>query len=134
MLMRVDPSAVRPSGSTPTDFGSADVALGHGSVWVSNAGGSSVQRFDPTTFEEGPLRPEWTVGRAPRGIAVTEDAVWVAISGEDVVARIDPSARSTSTIPVATGPRTWWSGPATSGSRIGWTERCPGSTLRRTRS
>ena len=104
MLMRVDPSAVRPSGSTPTDFGSADVALGHGSVWVSNAGGSSVQRFDQTTFEEGPLRPEWTVGRAPRGIAVTEDAVWVAISGEDVVARIDPSARSMFTIPVGDGP------------------------------
>jgi YVTN family beta-propeller protein len=103
MLVRVDPSEVRPSGSTPTDFGAADVALGHGSVWVSNAGGSSVQRFDPTTFEEGPL-DEWPVGRAPRGIAVTQDAVWVAISGEDVVARIDPSARSIFTIPVGDGP------------------------------
>ena len=103
MLVRVDPSDVRPSGSTPTDFGATDVALGHGSVWVSNAGASSVQRFDPTTFEEGPLE-EWPVGRAPRGLAVTQDAVWVAISGEDVVARIDPGARSIFTIPVGDGP------------------------------
>ena len=103
MLVRVDPSDVRPSGSTQTDFGASDVALGHGSVWVSNAGGSSVQRFDPTTFEEGPLE-EWPVGRAPRGLAVTQDAVWVAISGEDVVARIDPGARSIFTIPVGDGP------------------------------
>ena len=70
---------------------------------VSNSGDSSVQRFDPTTFEEGPLG-EWTVGRAPRGIVVTEDAVWVAISGDDVVARIDPNARSIFTIPVGDGP------------------------------
>jgi YVTN family beta-propeller protein len=103
MLVRVAPSDVRPSGSTQTDFGATDVALGHGSVWVSNAGGASVQRFDPTTFEEGPLE-EWPVGRAPRGLAVTQDAVWVAISGEDVVARIDPSARSIFTIPVGDGP------------------------------
>ena len=102
-LFRVDPSGVRPTGSALTDFGAADVALGHSSVWVSNSGDSSVQRFDPTTFEEGPLR-EWTVGRAPRGIAVTGDAVWVAISGDDVVARIDPGARSIFTIPVGDGP------------------------------
>jgi YVTN family beta-propeller protein len=102
-LFRVDPSGVRPSGSALTGFGAADAAFGHGSVWVSNSGDSSVQRFDPTTFEEGPLR-EWTVGRAPRGIAVTGDAVWVAISGDDVVARIDPGARSIFTIPVGDGP------------------------------
>ena len=103
MLVRVEPSDVLPSGSTQTDFGATDVVFGHGSVWVSNAGGPSVQRFDPTTFEVGPLR-EWTVGRAPRGLAVTQDAVWVAISGEDVVARIDPGARSFFTIPVGDGP------------------------------
>jgi YVTN family beta-propeller protein len=102
-LFRVDPSPVRPSGSALTDFGAADVVLGHGSVWVSNAGGASVQRFDPITFEEGPL-DELTVGRAPRGIAATGDAVWVAVSAEDVVARIDPGARSFLQIPVGDGP------------------------------
>jgi len=102
-LFRVDPSDLSPSGSALTDFGAADVVVGHGSVWVSNSGDASVQRFDPTTFEEGPL-DELTVGRAPRGIAVTSDAVWVAVSGEDVVARIDPGARSFLQIPVGDGP------------------------------
>jgi YVTN family beta-propeller protein len=102
-LVRVRPAAVRPSGSTLTDVGAADVLVAHSSVWVSNSGGSSVQRFDPTTFEEGPLE-QLTVGRAPNGIAATRDAVWVAISGEDVLARIDPSASSYVTIPVGDGP------------------------------
>ncbi len=102
-LHRVDPVSVRPTGSTLTGAGAADVVAGHGSVWVSNSGGSSVQRFHPTTFEEGPL-DELTVGRAPRGIAVDREAVWVAISGEDVLARIDPSAGSYVTIPVGDGP------------------------------
>ena len=103
-LVRVDPSVVRPTGSTPTDVGAADVVLGHDSVWVSNTGDSTVQRFDPRTFEEGPLQPELTVGGAPAGMAVTRDAVWVAISGEDVVARIEPGARSFLRIPVGDGP------------------------------
>ena len=101
-LVRVQPSNMRPSGSTLTDFGAAHVVVGHGSVWVST-GASSVQRFDPTTFEEGPLS-ELTVGRAPSGLAVNREAVWVAISGEDVVGRIDPSASSLVTIPVGDGP------------------------------
>ena len=102
-LVRVQPASVRPSGSTLTDVGAADVLVAHGSVWVSNSGGASVQRFHPTTFEEGPLS-DLTVGRAPSGIAADREAVWVAISGEDVLARIDPSADSYVTIPVGDGP------------------------------
>jgi len=100
---RVDPVGVRPAGSTLTDAGAADVVVGHGSVWVSNSGGSSVQRFEPTTFEEGPLS-DLTVGRTPSGLAVDREAVWVAIFGEDVVGRIDPGASSIVTIPVGDGP------------------------------
>jgi YVTN family beta-propeller protein len=100
---RVDRVSVRPAGSTLTDAGAADVVVGHGSVWVSNSGGSSVQRFEPTTFEEGPLS-DLTVGRTPSGLAADREAVWVAIFGEDVVGRIDPSASSIVTIPVGDGP------------------------------
>jgi YVTN family beta-propeller protein len=103
-LIRVDPSSMRPSGSTPTDVGAADVVVGHGSVWVSNAGDGSIQRFAPATFEEGPVEDPLTVGRAPAGMAVTRDALWVAVSGEDVVARIEPGARSFLRIPVGDGP------------------------------
>jgi YVTN family beta-propeller protein len=102
-LHRVQPGGVRATGSTPTDFGAAGVIVAHGSVWVANSGDSSVQRFEPTTFEEGPLRT-LTVGRAPGGMAADREAVWVAIAGEDVVARIDPSASSITTIPVGDGP------------------------------
>jgi YVTN family beta-propeller protein len=102
-LFRVQPAGVRTSGSTLTDIGAADVLVAHGSVWVSNSGGASVQRFDPTTFEEGPL-DDLTVGRAPSGLAADREAVWVAIAGEDVVARIDPGASSIVTIPVDDGP------------------------------
>jgi YVTN family beta-propeller protein len=102
-LVRVQPAGVRASGSTLTDIGAADVLVAHSSVWVSNSGGASVQRFEPTTFEEGPL-DDLTVGRAPSGIAADREAVWVAIAGEDVVARIDPSASSIVTIPVGDGP------------------------------
>lgn len=103
-LVRVDPSSMRPVGSTLTDVGAADVVVGHGSVWVSNAVDASIQRFEPTTFEEGPVEEPLTVGRAPAGMAITRDAVWVAISGEDVVARIEPGARSFLRIPVGDGP------------------------------
>jgi YVTN family beta-propeller protein len=102
-LVRVEPTGSRPSGSTATDVGAADVLVAHGSVWVSNSGGSSVQRFDPRTFREGPI-DQLTVGRAPNGIAADRGAVWVAISGEDVLARIDPSAGSYVTVPVGDGP------------------------------
>jgi YVTN family beta-propeller protein len=102
-LHRVDPVGVRQAGSTFTDAGAAAVLVAHGSVWVSNAGASSVQRFEPTTFEEGPLS-DLTVGRAPSGLAADREAVWVAITGEDVLARIDPSASSYVTIPVGDGP------------------------------
>ena len=102
-LVRIDPDGVRRSGSTLTGAGTTDVVVGHGSVWVANASDSNVQRFGPTTFEEGPLK-SFTVGRLPSGMAVDDEAVWVAISGEDVVARIDPSANSIRTIPVGDGP------------------------------
>jgi YVTN family beta-propeller protein len=102
-LVRVQPASLRASGSTPTEVGAADVLVAHGWVWVTNSGGASVQRFDPRTFEEGPL-DDLTVGRGPSGLAADREAVWVAISGEDVVARIDPSAGSIVYVPVGDGP------------------------------
>jgi YVTN family beta-propeller protein len=102
-LVRIQPASMRASGSTPTDVGAAEVLVAHRSVWVTNSAGASVQRFDPRTFEEGPLEDP-TVGRGPNGLAADRQAVWVAISGEDAVARIDPSAGSIFYIPVGDGP------------------------------
>ncbi|HEX9381302.1 MAG TPA: BTAD domain-containing putative transcriptional regulator [Gaiellaceae bacterium] len=104
MLARIDPAGMRLSGSRLVGQGPAGLAVGFGSVWVSNSGDSTVQRFNPITFEEGPLA-EYNVGRAPRGMDVGEGVVWVVNTGDDSVIRIDPAgARSTLAIPVGDGP------------------------------
>ena len=103
VLARVDPVRVRESGSTRADPGSSAIAVGSGSVWVANAGAANVQRFDPTTFEEGPLKVI-AVGSTPMGLAADERSVWVAVAGDDEIARIDPGDNSISTIPVGERP------------------------------
>ena len=78
------------------------VAAG-GSIWVANSGDATVYRFNPATFEEGPVRST-SVGRQPSSIAFGEGAIWVASTGDDAVYRIDPSTYATLTIPVPDGP------------------------------
>ena len=86
------------AGSRP-----AGVAVGSGAVWVANSGDATVYRYNPTTYEQGPVRTV-SVGRQPSGIAVSQDAVWVACTGDDTVTRIDSTAYSTVTIEVADEP------------------------------
>ena len=81
----------------------AGVAVGGGGVWVVNSGDATVYRYDPQTFEQGPLR-QVSVGQQPSAVAYGEDAVWVASTGDDAVTRIDPRAYSTTTIPVPEDP------------------------------
>jgi YVTN family beta-propeller protein len=90
-------------GQTLAGTQPAGVAVGEGAVWVANAGDSTVYRFHPGSFAQGPVRSV-SVGRQPTGIAVAPDAVWVANSGDGTVSRIDPTAYSTVTIPVADEP------------------------------
>ena len=73
------------------------------SVWVTNSGDATVQRFSVRSFTEGPVRI-FNVGERPTGIAYAEDAIWVASSGDDVVRRIDPGSAATLPIPVGDGP------------------------------
>jgi YVTN family beta-propeller protein len=102
-LWRVDPARMRESQSTLVGAGSSAVVTGRGSVWVSNSGDSNVQRFDPTTFEEGPLKT-YTVGRTPTGMTVADGAIWVAIRNDDLVMRINPDDGSRLDISVGDGP------------------------------
>jgi DNA-binding SARP family transcriptional activator/streptogramin lyase len=103
LLVRIHPFAVRESGTTSAGLGPAAILVNSGSVWVANSGDANVQRFDPTTFEEGPLKTI-TVGRTPTAMAAGDDAIWVTASGDDLVTRIDPGANSVSNITVADGP------------------------------
>jgi YVTN family beta-propeller protein len=102
-LARIDPSDIRVTGTSFAGAAPAGVVVGGGSVWVANTGEATVSRFNPLTFEEGPLRSP-SVGRRPTGIAFAEGAIWVASSADDVVTRIDPGTYAVTTIPVGDKP------------------------------
>lgn len=102
-LARIQPTSVRPSGSALTGLIPAAVVVGSGNVWVVNSGDATVQRFNPTTFEEGAIRTI-SVGARPAGIAYGEGALWVANRGDDTVTRIDPSTHATVDIRVGDEP------------------------------
>ena len=90
------------TGWTFAGAGPIGVAVGFASVWVVNSD-ATLQRFNPVSFEEGPLRT-YPVARRPGGIATGEGAVWYSSAGDDIVTRLDPNAGSTLTIPVGTAP------------------------------
>jgi len=102
-LVRIEPTGVSVSGVGFAGSGPTAVVVGDGAVWVANFGDATAQRFNPATFQEGPVRTI-SVGRGPAGIAAGEGAIWVAGGGEDAVTRIDPGTSSTVTIPVGDGP------------------------------
>ena len=116
-LARVDPRSFSRTGATFAGVRPAGVAVGAGSVWVANGGGQTVERFNPATFEEGPVAPPISVGNRPTGIAYGEGAVWVANGGDDTVSRIDPNGHSVRSIPVGDEPQPSRSAPARCGSR-----------------
>ncbi len=79
------------------------VAVGGGSLWVSNGGGTSVSRRDPAT---GGLIEDVPVGARPAGIAVGGDAAWVANNGkgESTVSRIDLATHDVEPVTVESEP------------------------------
>ena len=103
-LARVDPRTVERTGATFAGVRPVGIAVGAGSVWVANGGESTVERFNPRTFEEGPIGPPITVGDRPTAIAFGEGAAWVANGGDDTVIRIDPEGNSVRSIPVGNEP------------------------------
>jgi YVTN family beta-propeller protein len=103
-LARVQPTTARVSGSVLAGSNPAAVVVGAGAVWVANSGGATVQRFDPNTFEEGPIRPTISVAGQPSGMAYGDRALWIACRADDVVTRVDPSTNSAITIHVGDAP------------------------------
>ena len=89
-LGRVNPRALTLTGRTLTGTEPAGVVVAYGYVWVVNSASATVQRFDPGTFEQGPLGTPIGVGLRPTAIAAGEGAIWVANNGADTVTRIDP--------------------------------------------
>ena len=63
------------------------VAVGLGSVWVTNSGSDSVTQIDPGS--PGEIPEPIQVGRKPESIVVEDGSVWVANRG-DSFSRLDP--------------------------------------------
>jgi YVTN family beta-propeller protein len=104
-LARVDPTTVKILGRTFASAVPAGIATFAGYVWVVNTDSANVQRFQPSTFESGPLGAPTTVGQRPTAIAAGEGALWVANSGSDTVTRVDTGTPpTTETIDVGDGP------------------------------
>ena len=102
-MARIDPDTGQVADETRAGALPAGIAVGSGSVWVSNSGQAKVWRYSPVAFQE-PL-DEPSVGKRPTGIAAGE-AIWVANSAGDSVSRIDPTDNSVVTVPVGANPTT----------------------------
>jgi class 3 adenylate cyclase len=102
-LARIHPGSGRLTASGFAGASPAAVVVAAGAVWVANSGDATVYRYNPATFEQGPIRT-FNVGSRPSGIAFAGGAIWVANAGDDAVTRIDPSSNATLTIPVGDEP------------------------------
>jgi YVTN family beta-propeller protein len=98
----IDSRSNRLVAEVPVGKGPTSIAVGEGSVWVTNAQDRSVSRIDPRTRR---VLQRIDVGGDPSGIAVGGGAVWVANSLDGTVSRIDPQAnREVGAIPVGVTP------------------------------
>ena len=102
-LARIEPGSGHPRTATVAGASPTSVAVTEAAVWVVSSGDATVQRFDPLTFAEGPLR-SISVGRRPSAIAYGEGALWVANLEDDTITRVDPATGSTFTIRVGDEP------------------------------
>lgn len=105
-----------PVGESP-----AELAVGAGAVWVTNAGENTVSRIDPSTND---VVETIDVGNGPAGVAVGGGAVWVANGLDGTVSRIDPESNDVvGTIIVGNGP----SGVAFDGDAVWVTNSADGT-------
>lgn len=101
-LGHADAFPPRALGIGSTDTGPAAVIFAFGAVWVANSGEATLQRFNPLTFEEGPV-DELGVGPEPTGLAAGAGTIWVACTGGDYVIRIDGGTGFNSSRPIMVG-------------------------------
>jgi DNA-binding beta-propeller fold protein YncE len=87
-LVAVDAGKEEAALQAPNGGAAFAIALGFGSVWVTNYGRDTVTRLDATTGE--PIGAPIPVGADPKGIAVGMGAVWVATAGACTLTRIVP--------------------------------------------
>lgn len=108
-VSRIDPTTNQVVATIPTQLYAAEgVAVGAGSVWVSNFGetdkpNGTVSRIDPLTNQVVAAIP---VGTNPGFVAFGGGYAWIAMVGEPSVVQIDP-ARNTIKTRLDVGAESW---------------------------
>jgi class 3 adenylate cyclase/streptogramin lyase len=87
-----------PGGNRASGPGPRSIAVGEGSIWVTNGGSDSVLRVDPITGRTKSI----DVARRPVDVTVGQGGVWV-ISADGYLTRIDPGTEETRTIEIQVG-------------------------------
>jgi YVTN family beta-propeller protein len=90
-ITRLDPETSRIVATVPIGNEASGVAVGAGSVWVSDSTDGTVTRIDPRTNQIAETIP---VGGGVSGIAVGAGGVWVTVPLEDRVKRVDPASNA----------------------------------------
>lgn len=99
-LVAID-SAGRVLESMPAGDVPSGVAVGGGSVWVTEFSANRVSRIDLRTHT---VRQTLAVGHGPSGIVFGDGAIWVTNSLEATVTRIDPASNTVvQRVPVGSG-------------------------------
>ena len=91
---------MRRKATVALSFGSHDIAIGDGSVWLPDDEGHQVWQVDP---ESNLLEDTYEVDGRTFAVAVGAGAVW-APSDEGSVIRIDPTTGDTERIDVGGAP------------------------------
>jgi YVTN family beta-propeller protein len=105
-LARAAPDPPRADGIGSAGTGPIAVVVAFGAIWVANSGESTVQRFDPRTFEDGAVK-EYPVGANPAGLSAGAGGIWVTSRDGDYVTRLDAARIGSSSgrlIEVGDGP------------------------------
>lgn len=100
-VQRVDTSAKRadPARGVANPTG---IAVGGGSVWVTNGFAGQLIQIDPAQPNSGtPI----TLAPGIAGVAYGEDVVWIASPNDGTLIRLDPLTRETRTILLPAGSR-----------------------------
>jgi YVTN family beta-propeller protein len=86
-VIRIDPATKEIVETIPVGLRPFAVAVGEGSVWVTNLDEETVSRIDPVSNEVVATIP---VGGGEGRLAVGEGVVWVANAKTDTISKIDP--------------------------------------------
>ena len=90
-LWRIDPVRKRIVATIDLGFAPRSLAVGAGSVWITDQLDDKVVRLDPQTNRVTASIP---VGRGASAVAVGRGHVWVANSIDHTVSRIDPATNA----------------------------------------